>query len=169
MPATTPEQIDTFIRRWENSGAAERANYALFLSELCILLDLPRPDPPRLTIRKTPMSSSGPSPARIPTPPPPPASSTSTAAAPSCWKASRASRTVVAVCDRRECNFTTFPVDGRMNGNGRPIETGNRLYCKLVQKVASEGGDSSPDLRAPAETGKKNGGRISFPHHSKNL
>ena len=37
--------IDHFISRWENSGAAERANYALFLSELCDLLEVPRPDP----------------------------------------------------------------------------------------------------------------------------
>ena len=36
-----------FIRRWESSGAAERANYQLFLSELCDLLDVPRPDPTR--------------------------------------------------------------------------------------------------------------------------
>lgn len=45
MPAATPEQIAAFITRWENSGAAERANYALFLSELCILLGLASPDP----------------------------------------------------------------------------------------------------------------------------
>jgi len=45
MPDTTPEQITAFIERWENSGAAERANYALFLTELCILLDLPSPEP----------------------------------------------------------------------------------------------------------------------------
>ena len=45
MPDATPEQITAFIERWENSGAAERANYVLFLSELCVLLDLPRPDP----------------------------------------------------------------------------------------------------------------------------
>jgi hypothetical protein len=36
---------DKFIDRWHNSGAAERANYALFLSELCDYLDVPRPDP----------------------------------------------------------------------------------------------------------------------------
>ena len=45
MPDATPDQITAFIERWENSGAAERANYVLFLSELCTLLDLPRPDP----------------------------------------------------------------------------------------------------------------------------
>ena len=36
-----------FIRRWEASGAAERANYQLFLSELCELLDVERPQPTR--------------------------------------------------------------------------------------------------------------------------
>ena len=34
-----------FIDRWAASGAAERANYQLFLSELCDLLDVPRPNP----------------------------------------------------------------------------------------------------------------------------
>jgi hypothetical protein len=42
MPA-----IQTFIDRWQNSGGAERANYALFLSELCDLLAVPHPDPTR--------------------------------------------------------------------------------------------------------------------------
>ncbi|MCB0233155.1 MAG: class I SAM-dependent DNA methyltransferase, partial [Anaerolineae bacterium] len=36
---------DSFIARWQASGAAERANYQLFLSELCDVLDLPRPNP----------------------------------------------------------------------------------------------------------------------------
>ncbi|MDP3851042.1 MAG: hypothetical protein Q8Q59_11100 [Luteolibacter sp.] len=45
MPAATPEQIAAFIERWENSGAAERANYQMFLSELCDIIDVPRPDP----------------------------------------------------------------------------------------------------------------------------
>ncbi len=34
-----------FIARWQQSSAAERANYALFLSELCDYLDMPRPEP----------------------------------------------------------------------------------------------------------------------------
>ncbi|MFO7534090.1 MAG: type IIL restriction-modification enzyme MmeI [Kiritimatiellia bacterium] len=38
-------QIANFIARWQNSGAAERANYQLFLSELCDLIGVPRPDP----------------------------------------------------------------------------------------------------------------------------
>jgi len=34
-----------FIARWQQSSAAERANYALFLSELCDYLEIPRPEP----------------------------------------------------------------------------------------------------------------------------
>jgi hypothetical protein len=45
MPEATTEQIAAFITRWENSGAAERANYQMFLSELCDILGVPRPDP----------------------------------------------------------------------------------------------------------------------------
>lgn len=38
--------IETFIARWRaNEGGAERANYVLFLTELCTLLDLPQADP----------------------------------------------------------------------------------------------------------------------------
>jgi hypothetical protein len=37
--------IDSFITRWAASGAAERANYQMFLAELCDLLGVPRPDP----------------------------------------------------------------------------------------------------------------------------
>jgi len=39
------DAIQSFIARWENSGAAERANYQLFLSELCDLLGVPHPEP----------------------------------------------------------------------------------------------------------------------------
>lgn len=42
-PACGP--TEAFVARWKASGAAERANYQLFLSELCDLLDVPRPDP----------------------------------------------------------------------------------------------------------------------------
>src|SRR5436190_1444862 len=47
MPDSTPSSSSTeaFIRRWANSGAAERANCQPFLCELCDLLGLPRPDP----------------------------------------------------------------------------------------------------------------------------
>ncbi|WP_035713134.1 class I SAM-dependent DNA methyltransferase [Azorhizobium doebereinerae] len=38
--------VDAFIARWQGrEGGQERANYALFLPELCAVLDLPRPDP----------------------------------------------------------------------------------------------------------------------------
>jgi hypothetical protein len=37
--------IDQFITRWQNTGGKERANYQLFLTELCRLLDLPGPQP----------------------------------------------------------------------------------------------------------------------------
>ena len=37
--------IQKFISDWQKSGAAERANYALFLTELCDLLGVPHPEP----------------------------------------------------------------------------------------------------------------------------
>ncbi|MAT68930.1 MAG: SAM-dependent methyltransferase [Planctomycetaceae bacterium] len=37
--------IAEFIARWQRSGGAERANYQLFLTELCELLEVPRPEP----------------------------------------------------------------------------------------------------------------------------
>ena len=37
--------VDAFIARWVASGAAERANYQLFLSELADVLGVPRPEP----------------------------------------------------------------------------------------------------------------------------
>jgi hypothetical protein len=44
MPASqTP--IDAFITRWEKATGSERANYQLFLTELCALLGLPQPEP----------------------------------------------------------------------------------------------------------------------------
>ncbi len=39
--------VDSFIQRWAASGAAERANYQLFLTELCTLLEVPPPEPTR--------------------------------------------------------------------------------------------------------------------------
>ncbi|AKU10965.1 hypothetical protein AzCIB_1060 [Azoarcus sp. CIB] len=41
---TTPA-VDLFIQRWQKAGGSERANYQLFLTELCALLDLPLPEP----------------------------------------------------------------------------------------------------------------------------
>lgn len=40
-----PEQTTAFIDRWQPGGGSERANYQLFLLELCQLLELPSPDP----------------------------------------------------------------------------------------------------------------------------
>lgn len=45
MTDATPEQITAFSSRWSSSGAAERANYQMFLSELCDVIGVPRPDP----------------------------------------------------------------------------------------------------------------------------
>jgi hypothetical protein len=42
---TMTDDIQRFITRWQASGAAERANYRLFLSELCNVMNTPRPDP----------------------------------------------------------------------------------------------------------------------------
>ncbi|MCA3739018.1 MAG: class I SAM-dependent DNA methyltransferase [Phenylobacterium sp.] len=39
--------VEAFIERWSASEGAERANYALFLSELCDLLEVERPHPAR--------------------------------------------------------------------------------------------------------------------------
>lgn len=45
MPGQMSSRTESFIPRWQKSSASERANYALFLSELCDYLDLPRPEP----------------------------------------------------------------------------------------------------------------------------
>ncbi len=40
------ERLERFIARWQGrEGGQERANYALFLSEFCDAIDVPRPDP----------------------------------------------------------------------------------------------------------------------------
>lgn len=42
----SPEPVERFIARWQGQeGGQERANYALFLTELCAALGLPQPDP----------------------------------------------------------------------------------------------------------------------------
>ncbi|MCL4264141.1 MAG: hypothetical protein KJ069_13040 [Anaerolineae bacterium] len=45
MPESIAQDVDHFITRWQASGAAERANYQLFLTELCELLGVERPLP----------------------------------------------------------------------------------------------------------------------------
>ena len=37
--------IDAFIKRWQSSAASERANYQLFLTELCAVLEVEPPQP----------------------------------------------------------------------------------------------------------------------------
>ena len=41
----TTDPVGQFIARWKNSGAAERANYQLFLIELSEILGVPKPSP----------------------------------------------------------------------------------------------------------------------------
>ena len=40
-----PDTVAKYFDRWSKAEAAERANYVLFLSELCDVLGVPRPDP----------------------------------------------------------------------------------------------------------------------------
>ncbi|WP_262296667.1 class I SAM-dependent DNA methyltransferase [Microvirga sesbaniae] len=45
-PAIPSDAVDAFITRWTASdGGAERANYQMFLSELCDIIGVPRPEP----------------------------------------------------------------------------------------------------------------------------
>jgi len=39
--------VEDFINRWSSVGGSERANYQLFITELCALLDVPLPQPAR--------------------------------------------------------------------------------------------------------------------------
>jgi hypothetical protein len=49
-PDKSSEKTDAFIARWQGQeGGQERANYALFLTELCDVLDLPHPDVAKAT------------------------------------------------------------------------------------------------------------------------
>jgi hypothetical protein len=45
--ATTQDPIEAFILRWAASGAAERANFQSFITELCDVLGVDRPEPAR--------------------------------------------------------------------------------------------------------------------------
>jgi len=38
-------QIDTFLTRWRHAGGSERANYQLFIADLCALLEVEPPQP----------------------------------------------------------------------------------------------------------------------------
>ena len=45
LPTVDVTRVAEFIQRWQHAGGTERANYQLFLTELCALLGLPQPDP----------------------------------------------------------------------------------------------------------------------------
>lgn len=47
-----PPATGAFIARWSGASGSERANYQLFLTELCALLDVPQPDPAREDTRE---------------------------------------------------------------------------------------------------------------------
>ena len=38
-------QIDHFLSRWRHAGGSERANYQLFIADLCDLLEVDKPQP----------------------------------------------------------------------------------------------------------------------------
>jgi len=40
-----PAALDAFIDKWTGVEGSERANYQLFLTQLCTLLELPQPNP----------------------------------------------------------------------------------------------------------------------------
>ncbi|MFO8155077.1 MAG: type IIL restriction-modification enzyme MmeI, partial [Thiohalospira sp.] len=44
-PIAAGDAVEAFIARWRDTGGSERANYQLFLTELCALLGLPQPEP----------------------------------------------------------------------------------------------------------------------------
>lgn len=41
---SSSEIADDFIHRWTSVGGTERANYQLFITELCALLEVPPPE-----------------------------------------------------------------------------------------------------------------------------
>ncbi len=43
--ADSDAAIESFIRRWSPSGGSERVNHQLFLTELCDVLGVERPEP----------------------------------------------------------------------------------------------------------------------------
>lgn len=47
MSEAAADAVAGFIERWRASGDAERANYVMFLTDLCALLELPQPEPAR--------------------------------------------------------------------------------------------------------------------------
>lgn len=50
-PSVNPDSVEAFIARWKDGGGTERANYQLFLNELCEVLNLDKPEPARDDVR----------------------------------------------------------------------------------------------------------------------
>lgn len=50
-PQVNPDALEAFIDRWKDAGGTERANYQLFLNELCEVLGLDKPEPARDDLR----------------------------------------------------------------------------------------------------------------------
>ncbi|MFZ2268624.1 MAG: hypothetical protein WAV95_13700 [Azonexus sp.] len=47
-------QIDQFLSRWCHAGGSERANYQLFIADLCELLAVDKPQPANEDTRNNP-------------------------------------------------------------------------------------------------------------------
>ena len=47
QPSVDPAAVEAYIARWCAATGSERANYQLFVGQLCDLLGLPAPDPAR--------------------------------------------------------------------------------------------------------------------------
>lgn len=47
QPSVDPAAVEAYIARWRAATGSERANYQLFVGQLCDLLGLPAPDPAR--------------------------------------------------------------------------------------------------------------------------
>src|SRR5690625_1188768 len=45
VSSESPPAVEEFISRWKGKDGGERSNYQLFISELCDLLEVPRPYP----------------------------------------------------------------------------------------------------------------------------
>ncbi len=52
VPQVDPDTLENFIDRWKGSGGTERANYQLFLNELCEALGLSKPQPAQDDLRE---------------------------------------------------------------------------------------------------------------------
>lgn len=45
MAIRSENAVDKFIKRWQSASGSERANYHIFVHELCTLPELPTPAP----------------------------------------------------------------------------------------------------------------------------